>query len=46
MAILTVQYAPDRDGQQVSTAKCPEKVVEPYDDGWPEYEDAFIDVQA
>ena len=26
--------------------KCSEVVVEPFDDGWPEYEETFIDVQA
>lgn len=26
--------------------KCSEIVVEPFDDGWPEYEEIVIDVQA
>lgn len=29
----------------VSVTKCAEKIVEPYDDGWPEYEEPFVDVQ-
>ena len=25
--------------------KCLEKVIKPFDDGWPEYDETFIDVQ-
>jgi transposase len=29
-----------------TSKKCLEIIVEPFDDGWPEYEETFIDVQA
>ena len=30
----------------VQPSKYTERVIEPYDDGWPEYEDTFIDLHA
>jgi hypothetical protein len=33
-------------GPPTSPKKCLEIVVEPFDDGWSEYEETFIDVQA
>lgn len=29
-----------------TSKKCAETVVEPFDDGWPEYEEPFVNVQA
>ena len=33
-------------GPPTPSKKCLKTVVEPFDDGWPEYEETFIDVQA
>jgi hypothetical protein len=33
-------------GPPAPPKKCSEIVVEPFDDGWPEYEEIVIDVQA
>jgi len=33
-------------GPPAPPEKCSEIVVEPFDDGWPEYEEIVIDVQA
>jgi hypothetical protein len=32
-------------GPPPSPKKCSERVIEPYDDGWPEYEEPSVDVQ-
>ena len=40
LAILTVDYVLE-EGPPVPPSKFPERVVEPFDDGWPEYEEAF-----
>jgi len=40
------QVQEEKRGPPVPPAKCPERFVEPYDDGWPEYEEAFTMVQA
>jgi hypothetical protein len=33
-------------GPPAPPKKCSEVVVVPFDDGWPEYDETFIDVQA
>ena len=33
-------------GPPVSTVKCPERVIVPYNDRWPEYEEPFTLVKA
>ena len=35
-----------KSGPPTPPKKCLETLVEPFDDGWPEYEETFIDVQA
>lgn len=29
----------------IHVAKCAGTIIEPYDDGWPEYEEPFVEVQ-
>ncbi len=40
------QMQEKKRGPPIPLAKCPERVVEPYDDGWPEYKEDFVEVQA
>ena len=39
------QKQEQKRGPPPSPKKCPERVVEPYDDGWPEYEEPSVVVQ-